>query len=393
MGAKESKIIRSIADSIKRADDRKTYPYDTQATIRRIEGNTAWVHIPGGVDETPVQLTINASEGDTVQVRVSGGRAFLVGNATAPPTDNAYAKQVNQTLTQEIRTTNTVVKTVQKVVQTVKKIADNTNQYFWHTETGTDTGAHITEIPQEEFLADPENGGGNLLARSNGIAVRDGLDELATFSADGAEFHNDGKTVKVTTGTGSYSGVPSVYATDRVMLQSAPGSGNTTADSSVVAHPAKVMATSERFVDTENPGYSGYNVECGLYVPWIGTDYYVALKGQVYDNGGASLYFDTNVDLDFIVTQSFDLGVISISAGTPGTASPQNGSSVITTNITKSGYTPIAVSPRYVSASVIGLNSFFNADKSAVITQVIRRQSTAASPGYHAYIDVVYIKS
>ena len=64
------------------------------------------------------------------------------------------------------------------------QIAEDTNQYFWHTESGTDTGAHITEIPQEDFIADPANGGGNLLARSNGIAVRDGLVELAQFSAN-----------------------------------------------------------------------------------------------------------------------------------------------------------------------------------------------------------------
>ena len=63
-------------------------------------------------------------------------------------------------------------------------IANNTAQYFWFTEDGTDTGAHITEIPREDFEADPSNGGGNLLARSNGIAIRDGLNELATFSAD-----------------------------------------------------------------------------------------------------------------------------------------------------------------------------------------------------------------
>lgn len=63
-------------------------------------------------------------------------------------------------------------------------VANNTNQYFWVTETGTDTGAHITETPQNEFLKDPENGGGNLLARSNGIAVRDGMTELAAFTGD-----------------------------------------------------------------------------------------------------------------------------------------------------------------------------------------------------------------
>ena len=73
------------------------------------------------------------------------------------------------------------------------QIAGNTNQYFWHTETGTDTGAHITEIPREDFLDDPTNGGGNLLARSNGIAVRDGLTELATFGSSGATI---GKTTE-----------------------------------------------------------------------------------------------------------------------------------------------------------------------------------------------------
>lgn len=65
--------------------------YDTQATVRRIENGIAYVHIPGGVDETPAKLTINASVGDVVQVRVANGRAFLVGNASAPPTDNTEA--------------------------------------------------------------------------------------------------------------------------------------------------------------------------------------------------------------------------------------------------------------------------------------------------------------
>jgi len=191
MSAKTEGIIRSLRESLRRENEKKTSGYDTRATIRRIEDGVAWVHIPGGVDETPVTLTIGANVGDEVQVRVSGGRAFLVGNASAPPTDNAYARQVNRTLTQKITNTNTVIKGVQKVVQAVKKIADNTNQYFWHTEEGTDTGAHITEIPQEEFLADPENGGGNLLARSNGIAVRDGLTELATFSASGSRIGSE----------------------------------------------------------------------------------------------------------------------------------------------------------------------------------------------------------
>lgn len=85
------KLIKDLMGAIKASDRKKTMGYDTSAVVRRIEGGTAWVHIPGGVDETPVKLTINASVGDTVQVRVSGGRAFLVGNRTAPPTDDTTA--------------------------------------------------------------------------------------------------------------------------------------------------------------------------------------------------------------------------------------------------------------------------------------------------------------
>lgn len=75
------------------ANKPKTAPYDTEAKVVRVEGSTAWVHIPGGVDETPVAMTINASAGDTVRVRVSGGTAWLIGNDTAPPTDDTLAKE------------------------------------------------------------------------------------------------------------------------------------------------------------------------------------------------------------------------------------------------------------------------------------------------------------
>ena len=71
-----------------------------------------------------------------------------------------------------------------------KPLYDNA-QYFWQTGTGTDTGAHITEKTKTEFEADPANGGGNLIARSDGIAVRDGLTELATFGADGLQIGKD----------------------------------------------------------------------------------------------------------------------------------------------------------------------------------------------------------
>ena len=116
---------------------------------------------------------------------------------------------------------------------TAKSIAENTDQYFWVTETGTDVGAHITEVTKEEFLDDPT--GGNLLARSNGIAVRNGLVEVSYFGADSARVgnfnslhvgidadsidFNDGGTTLGYVGTDTAM-FPSVHATERLSMMS-----------------------------------------------------------------------------------------------------------------------------------------------------------------------------
>lgn len=99
------------------------------------------------------------------------------------------------------QTTAQLISNARSNANAAKTIADNTNQYFWHTTTddgsGVGTGAHITEIPQKEFVRDPENGGANLLARSNGLAVRNGLVEMAQFSATGICVYQDGFPVFV----------------------------------------------------------------------------------------------------------------------------------------------------------------------------------------------------
>lgn len=76
-------------------------------------------------------------------------------------------------------------------------IAGNSAQHFWFKSTGNDTGAHIAEVDRSTFETTPQ--GGNLLARSNGIAVRDGLTELATFGASGIQVgKSDEKHIEVT---------------------------------------------------------------------------------------------------------------------------------------------------------------------------------------------------
>lgn len=86
------KAIKDFIQIIREAGNKGTSPLDAQAEVLRIdEDGTAWVHLPGGVDETPVRLTINAEVGDKVHVRLSGGRAWITGNQTAPPTDDKTA--------------------------------------------------------------------------------------------------------------------------------------------------------------------------------------------------------------------------------------------------------------------------------------------------------------
>lgn len=80
---------------------------------------------------------------------------------------------------------------VANIANQAYSVANNTQQHFWFQSTGADTGAHITEVDKDTWAQDPANGGGNLLARSNGIALRDGLQELATITADGQMFNNE----------------------------------------------------------------------------------------------------------------------------------------------------------------------------------------------------------
>lgn len=180
-------LAKKMTDLVSESQDKGTKPYDTTAEVVRIDGDIAWCHFAGGIDETPVQMTISAKVGDRVHVRVSGGTAWITGNGSAPPTDDATATQaMDKAGTAEgiAVTANEVAEKARISANRAIKIAGDTDQYFWHVQTGTDTGTHITEIPKSEFLEDPNNGGGNLLARSNGLSIRNGLTEMAQFTSD-----------------------------------------------------------------------------------------------------------------------------------------------------------------------------------------------------------------
>lgn len=98
MPDKTAELAGLITDAMNHTVSKKTREYDTTATVSRIEtkedgSKQTWVSIPGGVIETPVRAGVSLKPGDEVQVHVGGGRAFIQGNYTSPPTDDTRANQ------------------------------------------------------------------------------------------------------------------------------------------------------------------------------------------------------------------------------------------------------------------------------------------------------------
>lgn len=67
-------------------------------------------------------------------------------------------------------------------------LSTNATQHFWFVDSGVDTGAHISFTSRQEWNDNPS--GNNLLATGSGIALRNGLNEMATFSlSNGVELN------------------------------------------------------------------------------------------------------------------------------------------------------------------------------------------------------------
>ena len=156
------RIVKTLSDLMKNADSKKTSGYDTTAKVIRVEDGIAWVHIPGGVDETPVKLSINATKGDMVRVRVSGGDAWLVGNDNAPPTDDTRANQsyvkateadekaiiagnAAESAQQSAAIAHTAAVSAQTSANEAKVSATNANEYASRALTGLSTVQSVAE--------------------------------------------------------------------------------------------------------------------------------------------------------------------------------------------------------------------------------------------------------
>ena len=127
MSSSFNRIKKNIIEAMQSTNNQGTSAYDSVAEVRRVEGDTAWVHIAGGVDETPVKLTVAAKAGDTVQVRVGGGRAWITGNATAPPTDDTAANKAKTTAATAQRSADDAQATADDNSVKIEKLGDELN--------------------------------------------------------------------------------------------------------------------------------------------------------------------------------------------------------------------------------------------------------------------------
>lgn len=192
-----NEFIKEIASTMKQS---KTKAYDTVAKVLRVDEKTAYVHIDGGADETPAQMAINCKAGDSVKIRVSGGRAWLTGNLTSPPTDDTAAEKVKQSYEGfKKRTINNFLLQNEKIINAAKTA---TNFIYYIDGVGLIVGDMRGNTLKQNALLD-----------AYGMAVRNGSNEIVRFGTAPIVITN-------TDGDKTYDGSGSVMQSDRNIVVS-----------------------------------------------------------------------------------------------------------------------------------------------------------------------------
>lgn len=193
-------VIGELISSIKEAPEETQNAYSAVVSKVDSEG-VVWVHLAGSDKETPTASTsAEIKSGDIVTVEWRNNKLYIAGNYSNPSAGTERVIRVEAVAKGAEDTANnaeSVAQSAQASAQQAQQIAADTEQHFWFTETGNDTGAHITEVTQDEWNDSNSpnyHRGGNLLARSNGIAVRDGMNELSQFGANGTQIGQNGQT-------------------------------------------------------------------------------------------------------------------------------------------------------------------------------------------------------
>lgn len=351
-------------------------PYDSPATVSRIDiDGTAWVRIAGSETETPVRLTINAKAGDTVQVRVGGGTAWLVGNQTAPPTDDTKAEEAIEEAVKAGRTASDFV-------------ADTSDGIFVHPRDNMDDGVRITnaiEIIKSKVsyfkawidgnIAKVRVGRedeGNTVIDSNGLRVYggDGTERLANigygdgYDATGqiaaAPYYELGKRA-TGAGVGNYSTLMGEDNEASGKCSVAEGKSNTIDDAGYCAHVGGYSSEATApYAFAHGVGLQANFARMAVFGRYnapneqlfcVGNGQSGARKNafQIDQNGNigiqGTLYSSSN---DQLVTKMFKRSAV---ARTTSASINAGGTARVEINVADIGYTPMSIAGVLLSNS------------------------------------------
>ena len=94
--------MSAIDDLVKLLKREKRTGSDYTGTVTRVADGVAYVQLSGSdIMDTPAAMTITCRAGDKVRVRVSGGRAWITGNDTLPPSNEK--KEVSEKMSKSMR--------------------------------------------------------------------------------------------------------------------------------------------------------------------------------------------------------------------------------------------------------------------------------------------------
>lgn len=175
MSSLEKKLLTLIRKATKQ--DGAT---DISAQVLRVDGSTAWVHIDGGVNETPVERTIDCSTGDTVRVRLSGGQAYIIGNNSAPPTDDTTAILARDTA----NTANILADTAKRIAGDAQESATVAAQAAAQAESDAQSASTAAAVADGKAVAAANAASA---AQSSATAAQNSADAAANAAsvADG----------------------------------------------------------------------------------------------------------------------------------------------------------------------------------------------------------------
>ena len=203
------RMAKVVLQSIQEQEKHKTQPLDTVGEVKRVDDDYAWIQFAGATEPTPVKKTISVKKGDKVPVRVSKGSAWIVGNETAPPTDDTLAKKA--------------MSQANKAGQTAKRASDLTivNDTLYYLASDQEEGVTTedegwTKEPQEVTESLPYLWAYHDYERGNGTHFKSDPVIIAMYAGDGKDI--DTLTTYYALGTSTTTAPTTGWATSFTYL-------------------------------------------------------------------------------------------------------------------------------------------------------------------------------